>query len=910
MVYLFHFRFHVSVYLPSLDKDINEGEIISFPIFGDEFKCEITHFETPHIFYVQNVDNTTVLDKIFEDMNLSFQKSGKYSNDQFDAVYEKIKACKIYLLSILDALHDAPKLGELYSGISNVDEQPYRCKIEQLCENGTALVRWIDYGNCEYVPFEKIKELRKDLKLMSALASKVFTPIETTDADVNQEIFDYVSSKLNDETKVKILDIHKSNLIVEIKIKDEDLYAQFESAKKIRRLNIEQFIKTLAKSKLNRPMQEEAPKMVTEKGIQKKPAKQIEKEVRVETVTAIPVHTEPIHQEPVHTEPIRADPPKTPAVKEASVTDVQQSASETNAPDKSAMAYITHVDHPNQFYLQLDSDSNDIATFEGKLQIVAASLSPLQKFRRGNLCIAKYTYDDQWYRAKIIDSDGETTSIHFIDYGNTDTITDNSLLKSYDETFNETKPFAMLCSLPVASSASAEWGPDACQKLRDLIGTPVKFELISKDKELNYVQLSVGGRNIVKDFIFGGLAEQLEIINSGEICYISHINNLDDFFVQVDSDVEALHLIEMHLSSASKFPPVDKPTKGTICAALYSDGGYYRAQIIDETPKTNGIKVAFLDYGNILRTNELRSLSPDIAKLPHLRRRCCLNLPDDVQSWNQEAAQKFSDLADNGRIPFTVKLVKPGKRAVVELFIGDENVAQKLAQYCEKRQVIDAIVDEHEHPIEKTPPAEKSLNLDGFTSGKHDGFISHINSAYDFFIQLSSKTGDLDVMCANLESAHDFEKIPFENANIGSIVAALYSLDQMYYRAKIMDKNVNGAKVFFIDYGNECMSTDLRKLPDVLQSIEPLAVRVQLGTVAQRDLNETDHEQFLNLSSTDSETTFQIEFEDATISKPIVHIWQDGKAIIEYLRSPRSQNQTSNQYTAAVDQMIEAAAKY
>lgn len=519
---------------------------------------------------------------------------------------------------------------------------------------------------------------------------------------------------------------------------------------------------------------------------------------------------------------------------------------------------------------------------------------------------------DQWYRAKIIDSDGEITSIKFIDYGNTDTITDNSLLKSCDaiEQFN-LKPLALLCSLPVEPSASAvEWSSDACQKIRDLINTPVKFEVIGKNKELSYVKLSVGGRDIVKDLIFGGLAEQLEIINSGEICYISHINSLDDFFIQVNSDGETLNLIEDHLSAANGFPPVDEPTKGTICAALFpDDSSYYRAQIIDETP-TNGIKVVFLDYGNCetLRAHELRTLSPDLIGIPHLRKRCCLQLPDNVQCWNEEAARKFSDLGAGGATAFTVKLIKPGKRAMVELFIGNENVAQMLGHLCEQKQLIDTIVDDHEHPPQKTPPAEKSLNLDGFTSGRHEGFISHIDSVNKLFIQLASKSDDLDIMAANLQMAHDFEKVPIEQANIGSIVAALFS-DQTYYRAKIVDKNENGAVVYFIDYGNEWVSSDLRKLPDVLQSIEPLAVMVKLGAVVQQNFNETDHEQFLNLSQSDADTSFQIEFEDATSETPIVHIWQDGRAIIDYLRCPRPTNQTPNPYTAAVDQMIEAAAK-
>lgn len=94
-----------------------------------------------------------------------------------------------------------------------------------------------------------------------------------------------------------------------------------------------------------------------------------------------------------------ASPASTPVVNGVPLIDVQQSASETNASDKlGTMGYITHVDHPNQFYLQLDSDTEQILKLEQSLQIIAAQLSPLPtgSFRRGNLCIAKYTYDSKY----------------------------------------------------------------------------------------------------------------------------------------------------------------------------------------------------------------------------------------------------------------------------------------------------------------------------------------------------------------------------------------------------------------------------------------------------------------------------------------------------------------------------------
>lgn len=82
------------------------------------------------------------------------------------------------------------------------------------------------------------------------------------------------------------------------------------------------------------------------------------------------------------------------------------------------LVFVTHVDHPNRFYIQLNSDTEALESFQQTLQIIGPQLPPLKNFRAGELCIAKYAFDDEWYRARIIDSDNEITSIQFIDYGN------------------------------------------------------------------------------------------------------------------------------------------------------------------------------------------------------------------------------------------------------------------------------------------------------------------------------------------------------------------------------------------------------------------------------------------------------------------------------------------------------------
>lgn len=765
----------------------------------------------------------------------------------------------------------------MYSGLST-DGNVYRGVIEEIHPNDHALIRWIDYGNCEILPKSNIKELDNKYKQStSAFANKMFVPIKPNDEQVEHEIRELINQNMEKSITAKIIDIHKSMFVCDFVLNGVSLYEPFEKTKRIQRLNVEQLFETIATQ--IRVRSEEPKKM--------------------DTIVESPEITE--HH--ANTSPVVLEKP----IEEIqSPSNIVENENERSSPNSFNVATISHADHPNQFYLQLVTDKDALAELEQLLQIVAPQLPALSTFRVGQSCVCKYSVDERWYRAKIIDTDGSITSIRFVDYGNTDTITDNTLLKSCNDSFDGTKPLAMLCSLPIESRGSKEWEADACKKLLNLIEVPLKYELVSKDNDLNYVKLFVGGRDIVKELLFEEHADQLEIINSGEKCFISHINSLDDFFIQVDSDTEALRLIEEHLRGAENFEILKNPKVGLICAAQFEDELYYRAQITSDTSNTDGFEVVFLDYGNTFRVTEVRILNPDIAQLPHLRKRCSMKLPDDIENWTNEALEQFRQKTEDGRTEMTVRLVKPGKRASVELFIGEENLAQTLSGFCEKKKILNIIIDDPENTIEKTPPVERSVNLEGYTRGKYEGFISHVNSASDFYIQLDSKTQQIEAMAVNLQAAENFKKYNIEQAVIGSVVAARF--DDAFYRAKIISKNQKSAIVIFIDYGNDSSTDDLRELPDVLKLIEPLAINCRLPDTIANDFEQNDHEHFLNLSINEADTTFQIEFTGDSTSPATVHVYQNGRAIIEYFRSP--QPKAANEYTATVDSIIEEAANY
>lgn len=73
-----YFRLQVLIYLPFLDKDVDDIQVVGFPILKNEFVCEITHLEWANVLYVQDPLNMAQVEKLLEDLYNDFRKSGKF----------------------------------------------------------------------------------------------------------------------------------------------------------------------------------------------------------------------------------------------------------------------------------------------------------------------------------------------------------------------------------------------------------------------------------------------------------------------------------------------------------------------------------------------------------------------------------------------------------------------------------------------------------------------------------------------------------------------------------------------------------------------------------------------------------------------------------------------------------------
>ncbi|KAL9913282.1 tudor domain containing protein isoform 1-T2 [Glossina fuscipes fuscipes] len=494
------------------------------------------------------------------------------------------------------------------------------------------------------------------------------------------------------------------------------------------------------------------------------------------------------------------------------------------------LAVLAHCDNPAQFFIHSVSKLKDLERLQENLQIVASSLPPLMRIIKDAYCISMYSVDKQWYRAKILDP--ELMVLQFIDFGNTDCITDTTDLKEMI-VFPNIEPFCIHCALPIRPNGTVDWVDAANAIFNDSYNKILSYEFIIPGEGYNkrsFVNLFIDGVNVAEKLIKDGYARPLQLVDSGENCYISHVNSINDFYIQYEKDSKALELIEIYLGNYESLPNIKKFDCNKVVAALFpEDEMWYRAKLLKEikSADSNSFEVLFIDYGNTSITAECREISKDIAELPALSQKCCLKLPENCLNWSEKAEEKFQDIAATGETIFSVELREPAAdHAKVYLLIDGQNINDELEKLCERKP--SAINLDMSNSFTTT-----SLQTSIYDMGVlQDAVVSHVNSPSDFYIQFAKDAIRLEDMVQTLNSL-SMEKLI--NPEKHQLCAAKFGEDQILYRAKILEvspseeeNDIASCRVLFIDYGNEALSCDIKILPQDLLQLKPFAKHCQL----------------------------------------------------------------------------------
>lgn len=514
--------------------------------------------------------------------------------------------------------------------------------------------------------------------------------------------------------------------------------------------------------------------------------------------------------------------------------------------------YISHV-MTDSICLQPTKYNEDMTTLLNKMYDHYNGSEPEEICAVESDIYAVLSSDENWYRGRAVKIDGEDIHIIYVDYGNSE-IVKATQLKILTQEFLKQHMLAikvLVMEDPTsyldqnvtikllygdngwegeilnANNSEPQMFDSPAIKFNELapVNVPVQddeeqLEAVIMENEIpsgepiseNQEIIETDSTKVetcsteIETYLAEEQTEDQSYNTKGIAVILSHADSPSDFYLQLQEDECIVNNLQCALQEQiDLLDTMENPTAGVLCAALYSvDQQWYRAQILDYD--TDIITVRFVDYGNtdVLDNNNtmIKTLPIELITLAQYARRCSLKIKPTDTEWSAAAFQKFNELTN------------PAYNLSVEIVDQDEKITY-LNLYSNCIDVAEALIQDG-HAV------KLDINLEATCTG----FICHLNSASEFYIQLESAVGDLEWVAEQLASAENFVEI--QDLTPGALCAAIYPEDEMWYRARILSNTVAGLEVLFIDYGNSCTCTNMKELPEELVMLPPLAQKCSL----------------------------------------------------------------------------------
>lgn len=303
--------------------------------------------------------------------------------------------------------------------------------------------------------------------------------------------------------------------------------------------------------------------------------------------------------------------------------------------------------------------------------------------------------------------------------------------------------------------------------------------------------------------------------------------------------------------------PVSQCETGDLCLALFhEDNSWYRGRVLQNLG--HSLKVFFIDYGNTetVKMNDIRKAPEYVLAIPALSTKCVVSDCTPLSGvWTEEEKKKIETMLHSGE--FTCEI------------IGTDNSDVNNEVYTVKLYNNDA----PNTPIFVRPAAgsSQSLKPQSLSVGQeYEGYISYVESARKFWIQLKTQENELNSLMADIGACFA-EDLPstgdIVSPSDGQVCAACFSDDGAFYRGIV--KNIQGGSctVFFVDYGNkeDKRTSELFTLPQALCKLPvqavPCAYHVESPAIEDKihKLAEEDSPSLVKVVSGNCNTGYVVE---------------------------------------------------
>ncbi|XP_050532840.1 RING finger protein 17 isoform X2 [Daktulosphaira vitifoliae] len=335
--------------------------------------------------------------------------------------------------------------------------------------------------------------------------------------------------------------------------------------------------------------------------------------------------------------------------------------------------------------------------------------------------------------------------------------------------------------------------------------------------------------------------------NVVEPVVVTAVNTPSNFYLQLLANNSHLNMIneELKKSVNTKSNVVDKIEKNNVMYAVLTTNQYWCRCIISHIYEENGnmlYTVHCIDYGFLetVTSDKIRSVPTVLRSIPPLAYNCALYdlKPKATTGWSNDAYKLFTDLMfiKSGTF-YMYPMETRGERIEVDVVWKDIyplSIRDALFflgygsyEYYVNQSLHQKLVNSVTIPV--------SIQLE--KGERYPVSLSHFVSPNEFYFHVIDKSALLEDIMNRLQKVYKPTEKEMQKSyllytpQIGMAVAARFSMDDTWYRAKITSiPEPRMVTVFYVDYGNsETLPWDqLRVLDEYFIKISPQALRVSL----------------------------------------------------------------------------------
>uniref|UniRef100_UPI0037E92CC5 tudor domain-containing protein 1 n=1 Tax=Semicossyphus pulcher TaxID=241346 RepID=UPI0037E92CC5 len=569
----------------------------------------------------------------------------------------------------------------------------------------------------------------------------------------------------------------------------------------------------------------------------------------------------------------------------------------TQAVGDSFSVVVTHIQSPNEIIVQKVDNAGVIQQLQLQLREECSQIPARQNFRPapGTVCCAQFSEDKQWYRAKVLAySSEEHVCVGYLDFGNSEEV-DLGHLRPISSSLLALPMQAMPCGLAGVQPVGESWSKDCLLALQRRVSNRilrVEIQGAHEGKALVAMidEASDPQANVAELLSSAGFAAPAPIINGSDqqaeqtasaaeepqvpppasqplkwsrtelpcdgqtvALLACLVENPGDFYCYINNPTDHQRLLELGAelkqyceATASTFvPEVGEPC----CAMFAGDRAWYRA-LVNELCEDK-VSVNLVDYGYSMKVekDQLRSITPRLLTIPFQAIHCWLSGVEPLGSeWSSEALLWFQTLVDSEQLSARVLSVTEQGYGV-ELQSRGQNVAAALiseqlakapgALPKETHAATDASAKHQEKIEEKensqihAQPSSQTAARDAPTEGQTTAlqeapsfpldwktvelplnetfqpYFAAIISPSLFYLlgpsqvdqqKLQEVMMELAVYCSNNQASSSSAVL--SRPAPGAACCAQFSADNNWYRAVALKVGENETSVIYADYGN------------------------------------------------------------------------------------------------------------